>query len=131
MPFASLCQQLIMKVTLKAVLIMIATLVILGLGTGLGVKLLGGNSSEDVWVEPGADIHEGTEIFDFSNTKIAGSTIILALAALLTTSYFCKKRIVAKLSRGQAPFTPSTPAVPAPVVGYNYNYNYNTWTAVE
>ena len=118
-PFASQFQQQKMKVTLKATLMLIAIVVILGLGTGLGVKLLGGASTEDIWVEPGADVHEGMEIFDFSNTKIAGSTVLLALAALLATSYFCKKRIVAKLSSGQAPFVPSTPTVPMPAVAYN------------
>ena len=97
-PFASQFQQQKM-VTLKATLMLIAIVVILGLGTGLGVKLLGGASTEDIWVEPGTDVHEGMEIFDFSNTKITGSTVLLALAALLATSYFCKKRIVAKLAR--------------------------------
>ena len=66
---------------------------------GLGVKLLSGTNSEEIeGVEPGADIHQGPKFFDFSNTKIAGSTTLLILATLVAISYFCKPRIVSKLS---------------------------------
>ena len=109
-----------MKLSLKAVLIIMATLVVLGLATGLGVKLLAGTNSEEIEVvEPGADIHQGPEFFDFSNTKIAGLTTLLILATLAAISYFCKHRIVSKLSRNQAPFVSTSPAPPAPAVGYS------------
>ena len=117
--FAYLQPQMTMKLSLKAVLITMATLVVLGLATGLGVKLGGTNSEEIEVVEPGADIHQGTEFFNFSNTKIAGSTTLLILAIIAAISYFCKHRIVSKLSRNQAPFVPTSPASPAPAVGYS------------
>ena len=110
---------MMMENKLMIALCSLATLVTLGLATGLAVKLLGGSSSEELYIEPGTDVHEGTDIFDFSNTKIAGSTILLAMVIMLTISYICNKRIIKKLSRGQAPFVPTAPAVPVPAVGYN------------
>ena len=105
---------------LKAILITLATLVALALATVLGVKLLSGTNSEEVEVvEPGADLHKGPELFDFSNMKVAGSSTLLILGSLAAISFFCRCRIISKLSRNQAPFVPSPPAAPAPVVAYS------------
>ena len=107
---------------LKVILISLATLVALALATALGVKLLSGTNSEEVEVvEPGADLHKGLELFDFSNMKVAGSCTLLILGSLAALSFFCRRRIISKLSRNQAPFVPSPPAAPAPAPAVAYN----------
>ena len=72
-------------------------------------------------VEQGGDLHKGPELFDFSNMKVAGSSTLIILGSLAALSFFCRRRIISKLSRNQAPFVPSHPAAaaPAPAVAYN------------
>ena len=80
-----------MDFKLKMILGFLGTVLVLGLGTGLIVKVLalGSSSSEDNYnVEPRSDVHRSdTEVFDFSNTKITGSAIMGFLAFILILSY--------------------------------------------
>ena len=78
-------------------------------------------------VEPFGDLHKGPNVFDFSNMKVGAgtSTLVVVIAMLAALSYFCRRRIISKLKRGQAPFFPTQPApaapAPAPVPAAAYN----------
>ena len=107
---------------MKVILISLATLVALALVTAAAVKLLSGTSSEEIEVvEPGGELHQGPKLFDFSNMKVAGSSTLIILGTLAAMSFFCRRRIISKLSQNQAPFVPSHPAAaaPSPAVAYN------------
>ena len=107
---------------IKVILISLATLVALALAVVAAVKLLSDTSSEEIEVvEPYGDLHKGPKLFDFSNMKVAGSSTLVILGTLAAVSYFCRRRIISKLSRNQAPFVPSQPAAAAqaPVAAYN------------
>ena len=107
---------------MKVILISLATLVALALAMAGVVKLLSGTNSEEIEVvEPGGDLHKGPELFDFSNMKVASSSTLIILRSLAALSFFCRCRIISKLSRNQAPFVPSHPAAPAPSPAVAYN----------
>ena len=92
-----LCPTLRMDLKLKLILGFLGTVLVLGLGTGLVVKVLalGSSSSSDIYnIKPGSDVHcSDTEVFDFSNTKITGSAILGILTLILALSYIFKKHI--------------------------------------
>ena len=107
---------------IKVILISLATLVALDLSTAAAVKLLSGTSSEEIEVvEPGRELHQGPKLFDFSNMKVAGSSTLIILRTLAALSFFCRRRIISKLSWNQAPFVPSHPAAAAPSPAAAYN----------
>ena len=90
-------------------------LVALALAVVAAVKLLSDTSSEEIEVvEPYGKLHQGPKLFDFSNMKVAGSSTLIILGTLAAVSYFCRRRIISKLSRNQAPFVPSQPIAAAP-----------------
>ena len=111
----SASRHLSMEGKLKVILCSLATIIVLGLGTGLVVKVLslGSSSSHNKYkVEPNSNVHRSnTKVFDFSNTMITGSTILGVLALMLALSYVFKKRIIKRLS-----LQLSAPAAP---VGFN------------
>ena len=113
---------------IKIILISLASLVALAMVVVLAIKLLSDTISEEIEVvELYGDLHKGPEVFDFSNMKVGAgtSTLVVVIATLAALSYFCKRRIISKLKRGQAPFFPTQPApaapAPAPVPAAAYN----------
>ena len=121
-PFASPRTETITMSKIKVILISLAMLVALALAVVAAVKLLSDTSSEEIEVvEPYGELHQGPELFDFSNMKVAGSSTLIILGTLAAVSYFCRRRIISKLSRNQAPFVPSQPAAAAPAPAATYN----------
>ena len=114
-PFASPQTETTTMSKIKVILISLATLVALALAVVAAVKLLSDISSEEIEVvEPYGELHQGPKLFDFSNMKVAGSSTLIILRTLAAMSYFCRRIIISKLSRNQAPFVPSQPAAAAP-----------------
>ena len=93
-----------------------------GFGDGSRHQAPLSTSSEEIEVvEPYGELHQGPKLFDFSNMKVAGSSTLIILGTLAAVSYFCRRRIISKLSRNQAPFVPSHPAAAAPAPAVTYN----------
>ena len=92
---------------IKVILISLATLVALALAVVAAVKLLSDTSSEEIEVvEPYGDLHKGPKLFNFSNMKVAGSSTLIILGTLAAVSYFCRRRIISKLSLGPSTLCP-------------------------
>ena len=108
-PFASQPTEKTMS-RIKIILISQTSLVALAMAVVVAVKLLSDTSSEEIEVvEPYGDLHKGPEVFDFSNMNVAGSSTLVILGTLAAVSYFCRRRIISKLKRGQHPSSPLNP----------------------
>ena len=109
MPFASRPTKKTMS-RIKIILISLASLVALAMAVVLAIKLLSDTRSVEIEVvEPYGDLHKGPEVFDFSNMNVAGSSTLVILGTLAAMSYFCRRRIISKLKRGEHLSSPPNP----------------------